>query len=69
MTSAQARRALLPYLPRIRSLRAAKVLLALLVHSQRPRRVLALGRGPCPGHGPASCGASGPDSESLKIWA
>jgi hypothetical protein len=33
MTSAQARRALLPYLPRIRSLRAAKVLLALLLHS------------------------------------
>ena len=33
MTSAQARRALLPCLPRIRSLRAAKTLLALLLHS------------------------------------
>jgi len=33
MTSAQARRALLPYLPRVRTLRAAKVLLALLLHS------------------------------------
>jgi hypothetical protein len=33
MTSAQARRVLLPYLPRIRSLRAAKTLLALLLHS------------------------------------
>jgi biotin operon repressor len=33
MTSAQARRALLPYLPRVRSLRAAKTLLALLLHT------------------------------------
>jgi hypothetical protein len=33
MTAAQARHALLPYLPRVRSLRAAKVLLALLLHS------------------------------------
>jgi hypothetical protein len=33
MTSAQARHALLPYLPRVHSLRAAKVLLALLVHA------------------------------------